>query len=102
MIMYTTEKMMSNNALNELRNVDFDGDETNRLNHPVAYLEMHIEQGPLLEAEQKNIGVIEGIAGFSWMEVKVVGESDHSGSTPMMMRKDSLVTAASVIKKIHH
>jgi N-carbamoyl-L-amino-acid hydrolase len=86
----------------ELRKIGFIGDETNRLDNVSAFIEMHVEQGPILEVDQKNVGVVEGVAGFSWMEIKVVGQSDHSGSTPMTMRKDSLVTSASIIEKIHH
>jgi len=47
-----------------------------------------------LEAERKNIGIVEGISGFSWWNVSIKGEADHSGTTPMPMRKDSLVTVA--------
>lgn len=84
----------------ELRNINFLGDSKNRLNKIGAFIEMHIEQGPVLEESNCTIGIVEGISGFSWMEITVYGETNHSGSTPMHYRKDSLVTAASVIKKI--
>ncbi|ASN04355.1 Zn-dependent hydrolase [Virgibacillus necropolis] len=84
----------------ELKKINFVGDEKNRLDNVGTFIEMHIEQGPVLETSQQTIGVVEGIAGFSWMEVTITGESNHSGTTPMSHRKDSLVTAAIAIKKI--
>lgn len=62
-----------------------------------AYLELHIEQGPILEAKQKPIGVVTSIAAPSRFKVTVTGQADHSGTTPMEMRKDALVAAAEII-----
>ncbi|WP_085506088.1 Zn-dependent hydrolase [Thalassobacillus devorans] len=81
--------------------IGFMGEEKHRAKNLDAFVELHIEQGPILGSEQKSIGVVEGVAGFSWLEVCIEGEADHAGSTPMSMRKDSLVTASSIIKKLN-
>lgn len=62
-----------------------------------AYLELHIEQGPILEAKNKKIGVVTSIAAPTRFKVIFTGQADHSGTTPMEMRKDALVAAASLI-----
>jgi hydantoinase/carbamoylase family amidase len=59
-----------------------------------AYLELHIEQGPILEARKKPIGVVTSIAAPTRFKVIITGQADHSGTTPMDMRKDALVAAA--------
>ncbi|ELY65513.1 Zn-dependent hydrolase [Natrinema versiforme] len=65
-----------------------------------AYLELHIEQGPSLELEGKDVGVVTGIVGFTWGAITYYGEADHSGPTPMHYRSDALVAAADVITQI--
>jgi len=62
-----------------------------------AYLELHIEQGPILEAKNKKIGIVTSIAAPSRLKVVFTGQADHSGTTPMEMRKDALVAAAHLI-----
>ena len=62
-----------------------------------AYLELHIEQGPILEAKGKPIGVVTSIAAPTRFKVIFTGQADHSGTTPMEMRKDALVAAAELI-----
>ena len=62
-----------------------------------AYLELHIEQGPILEAKNKKIGVVTSIAAPTRFKVVYTGQADHSGTTPMEMRKDALVAAAHLI-----
>ena len=59
--------------------------------------ELHIEQGPILEAEGKTIGVVTGIQAIRWFELTVTGSAAHAGSTPMRSRRDALVGAASAI-----
>ncbi|UOQ95157.1 Zn-dependent hydrolase [Halobacillus shinanisalinarum] len=97
---YTREDNKGFLFKDELEAIDFKGEESNRPREVSAFIELHIEQGPMLEIEQKSVGIVEGIAGFSWMQVEVAGQSDHSGSTPMSMRNDSLVKAAAIIQKI--
>jgi len=62
-----------------------------------AYLELHIEQGPILEAKKKPIGVVTSIAAPTRFRVVFTGQADHSGTTPMEMRKDALVAAAELV-----
>ncbi|GHH99467.1 Zn-dependent hydrolase [Neobacillus kokaensis] len=86
----------------ELERIGYLGEERNRPGKIASFIELHIEQGPILDSEKIAIGVVEGIAGFSWMEIKLAGQSDHSGSTPMNMRRDSLVAASSIIHEIYN
>ena len=65
-----------------------------------AYLELHIEQGPVLESKKKKIGVVTAIAAPSRFRVVFKGQADHSGTTPMEMRKDALVAAGHLITYI--
>ncbi|HTM08939.1 MAG TPA: Zn-dependent hydrolase [Verrucomicrobiae bacterium] len=65
-----------------------------------AYLELHIEQGPVLEAKKKKIGVVTAIAAPTRLRVVFTGQADHSGTTPMEMRKDALVAAALLIAHV--
>ncbi|HME94286.1 MAG TPA: Zn-dependent hydrolase [Methylomirabilota bacterium] len=62
-----------------------------------AYLELHIEQGPILEEEQIPLGVVEGIVAISWSRITFHGVQDHAGPTPMRIRHDALVAAAEVV-----
>jgi N-carbamoyl-L-amino-acid hydrolase len=62
-----------------------------------AHFELHIEQGPILEAEHCQIGVVTGVQGMRWYEVTVTGAESHAGSTPMHLRRDALLTAARLI-----
>jgi N-carbamoyl-L-amino-acid hydrolase len=72
------------------------------LNAPAAaYIEAHIEQGPLLEQEGKTIGVVTGIQGLRWFNVEVSGETAHAGTTPLGPRKDALREAIAAINALH-
>ncbi len=66
-----------------------------------AMFELHIEQGPILEAENKMIGVVTGVQGMRWYEVTVKGQESHTGATPMGLRKNALLGAARMIEAIH-
>ena len=66
-----------------------------------AMFELHIEQGPILEAEGKMIGVVSGVQGMRWYEVTVRGQESHTGATPMGLRKNALLGAARMIEAIH-
>ncbi len=61
-----------------------------------AYLELHVEQGPVLEAEGFHIGAVEGVQGISWTEFTVLGVSNHAGTTPMRMRHDAGYVACAI------
>ncbi|MGQ9368033.1 Zn-dependent hydrolase [Azospirillum sp. ST 5-10] len=70
--------------------------------HPfAAYFELHIEQGPVLEHEGMEIGVLTGAQGQRWYEVTVTGREAHAGPTPMRLRKDALVGAARIVELVH-
>jgi N-carbamoyl-L-amino-acid hydrolase len=66
-----------------------------------AFFELHIEQGPILEAEEKQIGVVTGVQGMRWYEVTVTGEPAHTGATPMRLRKNALLGAARLVERIN-
>lgn len=66
-----------------------------------AYLELHIEQGPILEAEGYDIGFVTGGQGIRWYDVKLGGYERHSGTTPMSMRRDALLAAARLIERVN-
>ena len=75
--------------------------ERRALNAPVAaYIEAHIEQGPLLEMHGKPVGVVTGIQGLRWFNVDVFGESAHAGTTPLSARKDALRAAVQIIRAL--
>lgn len=61
-----------------------------------AYVELHVEQGPVLEAEGVTIGVVDGVQGISWTEFTITGESNHAGTTPMRLRHDAGYAAAAI------
>lgn len=63
-----------------------------------AFLELHIEQGPVLEAAQIDVGIVDTVVGIAEYEVTLTGRPDHAGTTPMRMRADALVAAADIIK----
>ncbi|KGK86084.1 Zn-dependent hydrolase [Clostridium sp. HMP27] len=65
-----------------------------------AFLELHIEQGPILESNNKDLGIVQYVVGIREFEVIIKGRADHAGTTPMDMRLDALDAAASVISKI--
>jgi N-carbamoyl-L-amino-acid hydrolase len=82
----------------ELKKIGYDG--PGKVNDFTAstYLELHIEQGPVLEIENVNIGAVEMVQGISWNEVTLHGEANHAGTTPMYLRKDAGFVAASIIQ----
>jgi beta-ureidopropionase / N-carbamoyl-L-amino-acid hydrolase len=72
---------------------------------PHAYVECHIEQGPLLEAGGQDIGVVEGIQGSRWFLVEITGKSDHAGTTPLRLRQDAvqeMVRAVTALNALMH
>ncbi|PPC76001.1 Zn-dependent hydrolase [Pokkaliibacter plantistimulans] len=66
-----------------------------------AYFEAHIEQGPILEAEEKTIGVVIGALGQKWFDLTITGVEAHAGPTPMNLRKDALLGAAEVTQAVN-
>src|SRR5699024_4575715 len=97
---YNLTDQEGNRFEDELTRIGYKGKMKNRIQNIHSYLELHIEQGPILENEAMDIGIVEGIQGMEWMEVKVKGESSHAGSTPMHLRKDALTVSAKMINII--
>ena len=63
---------------------------------PAAFVELHVEQGPILEAEVTTIGAVTGVQGILWFELTIVGQSNHAGTTPMRLRHDPALAAAEI------
>jgi len=61
------------------------------------FIELHIEQGPVLDKEKIPIGIVENITGYTWVMAEIEGEENHAGGTPMNMRRDPLVAASNVV-----
>ncbi|SCK11926.1 N-carbamoyl-L-amino-acid hydrolase [Variovorax sp. HW608] len=69
--------------------------------HPIgAYFETHIEQGPVLEDNDKTIGVVTGVLGIRWYDCTVIGMEAHAGPTPMALRKDALQVASRLMQEV--
>jgi beta-ureidopropionase / N-carbamoyl-L-amino-acid hydrolase len=83
-----------------LKAIGYEGEVENRLKEGAAFLELHIEQGPILEKEALSIGVVECVVGMACFDIEITGESDHAGTTPMNMRKDALFAANNLINEI--
>ncbi|KVQ76958.1 Zn-dependent hydrolase [Burkholderia multivorans] len=80
----------------ELARIGYAGDLEPGAIVPHAYLELHIEQGPILEAENVRIGVVENLQGISWQQITVQGSANHAGTTPMHLRHDAGWVAAAI------
>ena len=78
----------------ELERIGYDGPAPIPGLVPHAFVELHVEQGPVLEVEGITVGAVESVQGISWTEVEVVGQSNHAGTTPMSLRKDPGFVAA--------
>ncbi len=66
-----------------------------------AFFELHIEQGPVLEAEHKTIGIVTGAQGQRWYELTLTGKEAHAGPTPMVRRRDALVGASRIVLAVN-
>ena len=87
------------------------GDELDRIGYrgptpcpgaaPAAFVELHIEQGPVLEADGVDFGAVTGVQGISWQELTITGQSNHAGTTPMSLRHDAGYVAARVVTFVH-
>ncbi|MGQ0569000.1 MAG: M20 family metallo-hydrolase, partial [Armatimonadota bacterium] len=81
----------------ELERIGYRGNEDARIRRFAAYLELHIEQGPVLEQVGADMGVVEGIQGISWSTCRIRGRAGHAGTTPMAWRRDALVAASECV-----
>ncbi|PWM66538.1 MAG: Zn-dependent hydrolase [Desulfovibrionaceae bacterium] len=84
----------------ELVRIGYAGSAPTGALRPAAYLELHVEQGPVLEAEGFQIGVVEGVQGISWRRISVEGQSNHAGTTPTRLRRDAGLTAARIVTRL--
>jgi N-carbamoyl-L-amino-acid hydrolase len=80
----------------ELTRIGYAGPSPCPASAPHAFVELHIEQGPVLEAEDVAIGVVTGVQGISWTELTITGQSNHAGTTPMTLRHDAAFVAAAL------
>lgn len=85
----------------ELRRIGYLGDEQPGFVTPHAFVELHIEQGPVLDAEGLRIGAVADLQGISWQEIVVVGQSNHAGTTPMRLRRDAGYVAGAATAFLH-
>lgn len=81
----------------ELKRIGYLGTDMPGFMPPHAYIELHIEQGPVLEREGIAVGAVENLQGISWQRITVAGTANHAGTTPMSMRADAGFVAASVV-----
>ncbi|TDK52138.1 Zn-dependent hydrolase [Antarcticimicrobium luteum] len=84
----------------ELERIGWKGEEEVGARKMHAFFELHIEQGPILETEGKQIGVVTHGQGLSWTQVTVIGKDSHTGSTPMPMRKNAGLGMARILEKV--
>lgn len=91
-------------AAEHIKNAGFQPEEVEKLAYPPnalkAFLELHIEQGPILEDLKKDIGIVDVIVGISQLQVVIQGKAGHAGTTPMGMRSDALLSASRVITMV--
>lgn len=108
---FDKEKMLNSEAKDipgytfgqALKKSGYEGDISNRMSkeNAMALVELHIEQGPILEDEGIDIGVVEGVCGMINYEFTFIGQADHAGTTPMKYRKDALYAACKTIQYLH-
>ena len=85
----------------ELKRIGWIGDEEVGNRKMKAFFELHIEQGPILESEGKDIGVVSRGQGLNWLQVTLTGRESHTGSTPMPMRKNAGLGMAKITNLVH-
>ena len=85
----------------ELKRIGWQGDEEVGAREMHAFFELHIEQGPILEAQGKDIGVVTHGQGLWWLEVRLTGKDAHTGSTPMEMRLNAGLGMARITEAVH-
>ena len=84
----------------ELARIGYAGDLAPGAIVPHAYLELHIEQGPILEAENTLIGAVENLQGISWQKLTIQGNANHAGTTPTRLRHDAGYVAGAIINEL--
>jgi len=84
----------------ELERIGYKGDTPCEPRELHCYFEIHVEQGPFLEEEELPLAAVEGVFGFSWMNVTVEGQANHAGPTPMDMRRDAMMGVSDVTQAV--
>jgi N-carbamoyl-L-amino-acid hydrolase len=82
----------------EIQRIGYAGEMQPGAIQPQAYVEIHIEQGPVLEREGLTIGAVEHVTGITWLDVTITGTANHAGTTPIELRRDAGLAAAKVIQ----
>lgn len=85
----------------ELARIGYAGDREPGFLVPHAYVELHVEQGPVLEREGVPIGAVDSLQGISWQRITIEGDANHAGTTPMSMRRDAGHAAARIVTFLH-
>ena len=97
---YAAQDAQGKTVGEELARIGYIGNQTPG-DHPIgAYFEAHIEQGPILEDEEKTIGVVQGVLGIRWYDCVVTGQASHAGPTPMRLRQDALQVATRIMQEV--
>ena len=86
----------------ELDKIGWKGSETFGSQKFHCYYELHIEQGPILETEEVDIGIVTHGQGLKWLEIKLSGVEQHTGTTPMNVRKDTSLALSEIILAVNH
>jgi N-carbamoyl-L-amino-acid hydrolase len=84
-----------------LEKIGYKGDFERKLDDVEYSLELHVEQGPVLDAEHIPVGIVENITGLAWILATIEGEENHAGTTPMKMRKDALLAATEIVSLVN-
>ena len=99
---YLPEDAEGNVFGNELEKIGWKGSEQVGKQKIHCYYELHIEQGPILETEEIDIGVVTHGQGLKWLEVKLSGIEQHTGTTPMHVRKDTSLAMSEIILAVNN
>lgn len=97
---YDRQDVDGKRYIDELNRIGWCGNEEVGARQMHAFFELHIEQGPILEAAGKDIGVVTHGQGLSWTQVTITGKAAHTGSTPMPMRKNAGLAMARILEKV--
>ena len=97
---YAREDKDGNTFGEELERIGYRGNAPCEPRDLHAYFELHVEQGPFLEQQALPVAAVEGVFGFSWMNVTFEGQANHAGPTPMDMRHDAMVATSDIVRAV--
>ncbi|WP_213073704.1 Zn-dependent hydrolase [Acinetobacter ihumii] len=98
---YQTQGIDGTTVRENLEKIGYIGGHPVGQNNLHAFIELHVEQGPILEHEQKNIGAVTGVQGIRWIEFTIKGVSNHAGTTPMRLRHNAGLVAMKIATYVH-